>query len=122
RIAAPPGALSALSVIIQVQASAEVVLTVPKTAFYPQPKVDSAVLLLERHAEPPVPSDRMRQFEELVHAAFKQPRKLVGNSLANGLGITKPEAVEILKQAGIGPNVRPQDVAIQDWVRLFEMR
>ncbi len=122
RIAAPPGQLSALSVIVQVQASAEIVLKVPKTAFYPQPKVDSAVLLLQPGTEPALPYEQVNAFEELVHAGFKQPRKVVGNSLAEGLGIPKREALQRLQDAGIEPGLRPQDVGIEDWARLFEMQ
>src|SRR5437868_9925779 len=44
RIAAEPGQMSALAVAIQIEAEAEIVLRVPSTAFYPRPKVDSAVL------------------------------------------------------------------------------
>ncbi len=120
RIAAPVGQLSALAVIVQAQAIAKIVLNVPKTAFYPQPKVDSAVLVLTPRQEPPVTGDKLERFEELVHAGFKQPRKQLGNSLAEGLGVEKLEAVERLEKAGILPSRRPQELAVDEWVTLFE--
>jgi 16S rRNA (adenine1518-N6/adenine1519-N6)-dimethyltransferase len=122
RISAPPGELSALSVIVQVQATTKIVLHVPSSAFYPRPNVDSAVLLLEPHAQPPIARDAMPAFAELVHAGFKQPRKQLGNSLADGLTVTKPEALALLQRAGIEPVRRPHQLTIDDWVRLFEVR
>jgi 16S rRNA (adenine1518-N6/adenine1519-N6)-dimethyltransferase len=121
RISAPPGELSALSVIVQVQAAPTIVLHVPSSAFYPRPKVDSAVLVLEPLAQPPIARDAVPAFAELVHAGFKQPRKQLGNSLADGLAITKREALELLERAGIEPTRRPHELAIDDWVRLFEV-
>ncbi len=120
RVSAPTGELGALSVIVQAQAAASIVLHVPRSAFYPQPKVDSAVLLLEPHAAPPIGREAVPAFEELVHAGFKQPRKQLGNSLADGLGVSKADAVTLLRSVQIDPSRRPQELAIDDWVRLFE--
>jgi 16S rRNA (adenine1518-N6/adenine1519-N6)-dimethyltransferase len=122
RIAAGPGNLGALSVIVQVQAEARIVLRVPRTAFYPQPKVDSAVLLLEPHARRLLVAEHVPAFAELVHAGFKQPRKQLGNSLADGLGVAKPAALELLRRTGIEPVRRPQQLTIDEWLRLFEAR
>jgi len=47
RIAAPPGAMSYLSVFVQYHASVRVAFHVPRTAFEPEPKVESAVIVLE---------------------------------------------------------------------------
>jgi 16S rRNA (adenine1518-N6/adenine1519-N6)-dimethyltransferase len=121
RIAAPAGDLSALAVITQVQARVSVVRRVPASAFYPRPKVDSAVLLVEPLAE----SDRsiarreVADFTRLVHAGFKQPRKKVVNSLAEGLRSPKEVALNLLASAEIDPSLRPQALALEDWVRLY---
>lgn len=122
RIAAPAGQLSALAVIVQAQASAEIVLRVPNTAFYPRPKVDSAVLLLEPRAKSLVQRADVAEFEGFVHAGFKQPRKQLANSLSDGLAIAKAEAVQLLEKVGIDPSRRPHELAVEEWVRLFEMR
>jgi 16S rRNA (adenine1518-N6/adenine1519-N6)-dimethyltransferase len=121
RIAAGPGEMSALAVSIQAQANVHVVRRVPASAFYPRPKVDSAVLLLEPFGE----SDRaisraeLPEFTKLVQGGFKQPRKKLANSLAEGLGSPKEVAVEQLQRAGIDPGLRPQVLAVADWVRLY---
>jgi len=121
RIAAAPGSLSALAVAIQVQASARVARHVPRTAFYPRPKVDSAVLVLIPipDTERVVSREELSRFVELVQAVFKQPRKQLANSLADGLGIPKHAAIALLTKAGIDASLRPQDLAIANWVRLF---
>jgi 16S rRNA (adenine1518-N6/adenine1519-N6)-dimethyltransferase len=121
RIAAEPGEMSALSVAIQSQARVEVVRRVPSEAFYPRPKVDSAVLLLEplHDEERAVSRKDLDDFVKLVQTGFKQPRKTVANSLADGLGVTRPEAMQQLAAVGIEPSLRPQALTVEDWVRLF---
>ena len=121
RVAAAPGQMSALAVIIQAQARVTRIRRVPAAAFYPPPKVDSAVLLLEAlaGAERAVSRAELAEFSELVRAGFKQPRKTLANSLADGLGAPKEKATERLARAGIDPSARPQALGVDDWVRLF---
>ena len=119
RIAAQPGDMSALAVAIQAQAGVRVLRRVGKEAFYPQPRVDSAVLVLEPRHEPAVRREELEPFVRLVQAGFKQPRKTLANSFADGLGLPKLEAVERLAMAQIDPSLRPQALSVDDWVRLF---
>jgi 16S rRNA (adenine1518-N6/adenine1519-N6)-dimethyltransferase len=122
RITAPAGELSALAVTIQAQAQVQLVRHVPASAFYPRPKVDSAVLMLQPHhaAERPVSHAAFPAFVDFVHAGFKQPRKQIANSLAEGLGVDKSQAVERLARAEIEPTRRPQTLSVAEWVKLFE--
>ncbi|HEV7666689.1 MAG TPA: 16S rRNA (adenine(1518)-N(6)/adenine(1519)-N(6))-dimethyltransferase RsmA [Chloroflexota bacterium] len=121
RIAAKPGEMSALAVTIQAQAQVRIVRRVPASAFYPAPKVASAVLLLQPLAEGERAVERgeVTEFTALIHAGFTQPRKTLANSLADGLGVEKPAAVERLARAGIDAGLRPQALTVADWVRLF---
>jgi 16S rRNA (adenine1518-N6/adenine1519-N6)-dimethyltransferase len=121
RIAAQPGDMSALAVAIQSQARVDVVRRVSSEAFYPRPKVDSAVVMLEPLAEQAraVSRDDLDDFVRLVQAGFKQPRKTLANSLADGLGVPRPEAIQRLEAAGIDASLRPQALRVDDWVRLF---
>ena len=121
RITASVGSLSALAVTIQAQARVEVVQKVPAAAFYPRPKVDSAVLVLRplpAH-ERPVRRAAFGAFTRLVQAGFKQPRKQIANSLAEGLGAERPHVLGLLERAGIEPTRRPQAVSVPEWVALF---
>jgi 16S rRNA (adenine1518-N6/adenine1519-N6)-dimethyltransferase len=121
RIAAEPGAMSALAVSIQSQARVRTLRKVPADAFYPRPKVDSAVLLLEAmpEAEREISREELAAFTTLVQAGFRQPRKTLANSLAEGLGAQKPVALRRLEAAQIDHVLRPQALTIEDWVRLF---
>jgi 16S rRNA (adenine1518-N6/adenine1519-N6)-dimethyltransferase len=121
RIAARPGEMSALAVSIQSQARVKIERRIPSEAFYPRPKVDSAVLVLEPFSDTlrPVKRDDQEDFVKVVQAGFKQPRKTLANSLADGLGVTRVEATRHLDAAGIDPGLRPQALAVEDWVRLF---
>ena len=121
RIAARPGEMSGLAVAIQAQTRVRIARRVPAGAFYPAPKVDSAVLVLEPLAESERAIHRAEvpEFTRLVQAGFKQPRKTLSNSLSEGLGVPKPEAVAHLERAAIDPALRPQALDVADWVRLF---
>lgn len=119
RMAAKPGALSALAVTIQAQASVRILRKVPKEAFYPRPKVDSAVVVLEPLTERSVQRNEVEAFATLVQAGFKQPRKTIANSFADGLRVTKAEATQRLERAGIDPTRRPEALQLQDWIGLF---
>jgi 16S rRNA (adenine1518-N6/adenine1519-N6)-dimethyltransferase len=121
RIAAQPGQMSALAVVLQAQAEVKVVRRVPAAAFYPRPKVDSAVLLLE-----PLPTSQraikredLQPFTTLVQAGFKQPRKTLANSLSDGLNTSRQDTTGRLSRADIDANLRPQALSVADWVRLF---
>jgi 16S rRNA (adenine1518-N6/adenine1519-N6)-dimethyltransferase len=123
RIAAKPGELSALAVGIQAQAHVRIARRVKAEAFYPRPKVDSAVLVLEPlcDQERTVETEYVEDFIRLVQAGFKQPRKTLANSLADGLGVPRQEAVERLQAAAIDATLRPQALGVDDWVRLFRV-
>lgn len=124
RIAAGPGHMSALAITLQAQARVKRLRRVPAAAFYPRPKVDSALLLLEPlpEAERSIARSDLMPFEELVRAGFKQPRKTLANSFADGLGVPKNESIARLKRATVDPTVRPEALALDDWVRLYRTR
>jgi 16S rRNA (adenine1518-N6/adenine1519-N6)-dimethyltransferase len=121
RVASEPGELSALAVVTQAQARTRVLRRVPPDAFYPRPKVASAIVLLEPIAEPErtIQREELADFTSLVQAGFKQPRKTLANSLADGLIVTRAEASDRLRRAAIDPSLRPQALSVAEWARLF---
>jgi 16S rRNA (adenine1518-N6/adenine1519-N6)-dimethyltransferase len=121
RIAAHPGDMSSLAVAIQAQAHVRIVRRVPAAAFFPKPKVDSAVLLLEPlpDANRPIRRNELTEFVKVVQAGFKQPRKKLVNSLAEGIGTPKQDVLALLARTEIDPARRPQDLAVADWARLY---
>jgi 16S rRNA (adenine1518-N6/adenine1519-N6)-dimethyltransferase len=55
-----------------------------------------------------------------VRAGFTQPRKTLANSLAQGLGVPRVDAAARLERAGIVPERRPHELALDEWRVLFE--
>lgn len=119
RIAAGPGQLTYLAIAVQLLAEPRVLFGVPPTAFYPRPKVESAVLRLDVRERPAVPVDDVAGFLALVQKGFTQPRKTLANSLAQGLGWPRTRAEQVILAAGLQPTLRPQQLSLEDWARLF---
>lgn len=119
RMAAKPGDMSSLGVETQLLAEARVLFRIPPKAFRPPPKVQSAVLRLDVNDSPEVEVDNREAFMELVHAGFAAPRKRLRNSLAVGLRTTGAEAGEILADAHVDPEQRPQMLSLEDWRHLY---
>lgn len=115
RICAQPGDLSLLAVSVQYYAVPRLVQHVPAGAFYPRPKVDSAVLRLEVRAEPAVADVSPARFFRVVRAGFGQKRKQLGNSLSAGLGLPKPAVAAALHTAGIDPARRAETLSLAEW-------
>lgn len=113
RFAAPPGnkQYGAVSVKVAYWATARVVGHVPASVFVPRPNVESALVRIDRHQPPDV--DRVTLFA-LVRTAFGQRRKMLRRSLA---GTVDPA---VFVAAGVSPEARPEQLGIDDWVRLAE--
>jgi 16S rRNA (adenine1518-N6/adenine1519-N6)-dimethyltransferase len=94
-------------------ASARILTTVPPEVFIPRPRVQSAVVGIERR---PVRSDLVGPSEvfPLVERAYRQRRKM----LRSTLGSVVP--VEVFAAAGIDPQLRPERLDLDDWIRLAE--
>ena len=120
RIAAEAGSMSVLSVSVQIFAEAELDIEVPRQFFTPPPKVDSQVVVLRTCNSPLITSEDQRDFFRIVKAGFSAKRKKLRSSLSGGLGINKSVAEELLKNAGISPDARAEDLAIEDWRRLLK--
>lgn len=122
RIAAEAGNMSVLSVSVQIFAEAELDIEVPRQFFTPPPKVDSQVVVLRTRDDPLITPEDQRDFFRIVKAGFSAKRKKLRSSLSGGLGIDKSVAEELLKNAGISPDARAEDLAIEDWKRLLKER
>jgi 16S rRNA (adenine1518-N6/adenine1519-N6)-dimethyltransferase len=81
RLAAKPGTrdFGYLSVQTQVHADPKILFPVPRDAFRPPPKVDSAVVRLERHNLPEVPDTSA--FLKFASMCFRHKRKTLRNNL-----------------------------------------
>lgn len=115
RVCARPGDLSVLGVSVQFYAEPKLVHRVPAGAFYPRPKVDSAVLCLDVRPQPAVPDVDPERFFAVVRAGFGQKRKQLLNSLSHALHQPKPAIKAALSTAGIDPTRRAQTLSLAEW-------
>jgi len=145
RICAKPPRANRLSVSVQYWAEPKIIAVVPREDFKPMPKVDSAILVChsrvggnpETHRE--AVDSRLRgndtidreSYYRAVRVLFAQPRKTVlnnlvesmkykGESMEGDIGTSgkKIGAMRILKQAGIDPKARPQNLSVEQIIAL----
>lgn len=122
RLCALPGtrAAGAVSVSVQYYSEPKVLFGVPRSCFYPQPNVDSAVIRLEVRKAPPVTVHNEKQFFAVVRAAFGQRRKTAVNSVAAGLSIPKERAAAAFAAAGVAPDLRAERLTMEQFAALAD--
>ncbi|WP_017653356.1 16S rRNA (adenine(1518)-N(6)/adenine(1519)-N(6))-dimethyltransferase RsmA [Fortiea contorta] len=117
RLYAKPGSktFGALSVRVQYLADCELICPVPAAAFHPAPKVDSAVVRLRPR---PIETNVLdpRRLESLVKLGFGAKRKMLRNNLQPV--IDRDRLTDLLAQLNINPQVRAEDLSVQQWVTL----
>ncbi|MGH2583191.1 MAG: ribosomal RNA small subunit methyltransferase A, partial [Anaerolineales bacterium] len=121
RACASPPEMSLLALSVQLYGAPRITLRIPAGAFFPVPKVDSALLVVDLYTQPALPRTSIDLFFRIAKAAFGQKRKILANSLAALPGWSKQSSVERLERAGIDPSRRPQTLSIAEWGKLLEM-
>jgi 16S rRNA (adenine1518-N6/adenine1519-N6)-dimethyltransferase len=118
RIVATPPDMSLLAVSVQYFARPEIVARIPAGAFYPPPKVDSAILRLRPWGLPPVDAPDNDAFFAVVRAGFGQRRKQLRNSLRANLGLPQHQIDAILTQARVDAQRRAETLTLAEWAQL----
>jgi 16S rRNA (adenine1518-N6/adenine1519-N6)-dimethyltransferase len=104
-------AYSALSIIAQYYTTAEIKFYIPPKFFTPPPKVESAVIKIDRRKAPAVELEDERLFFKIIKSAFGQRRKIISNSLKSIINQPK----EFLLKIGIDPMKRAEEFTIEDF-------
>jgi 16S rRNA (adenine1518-N6/adenine1519-N6)-dimethyltransferase len=118
RIVARPGKMSLLAVSVQFYGQPRIVARIPAGAFYPSPKVDSAVVRVDVGEQPTIVLENGIDeaiFFGVVRAGFSQKRKTLRNSLSAGLGLSPAGVEEALEQAGVDPRRRAETLSLREW-------
>jgi len=115
-VAKPPHA-NLLSLSIEYYATASIVGLVNRSSFDPMPEVDSAILKIQPDNRQ-LTIDYRRKFFRLLHIGFASKRKQLVNNLSVGLKIDKDEIVKIIKNAGLDPQIRPENLSFEQWNKL----
>lgn len=132
RLTAAPPKMNLLAASVGYWGKPEIVRFVPRGAFRPPPKVESAVVKITPHPTSPYKGLRVadpvkfhngadktqhtqeesQKYYDFIKILFKQPRKTISNNLTSGSSITKKEVEKFLKSHGVEPNLRPQNLSI----------
>jgi 16S rRNA (adenine1518-N6/adenine1519-N6)-dimethyltransferase len=117
RLYAKPGsrAFGALSVRVQYLAECELICDVPAKAFYPPPKVDSAVLRL-RPKVIETPAINPENLESLIKLGFSSKRKMLRNNLKSIIELDR--LTKLLEKLQINSQYRAEDLSVAQWVTL----
>ncbi|GAA3184016.1 16S rRNA (adenine(1518)-N(6)/adenine(1519)-N(6))-dimethyltransferase RsmA [Lentilactobacillus kefiri] len=110
-----------LSVIVQELNNVDISFIVPKTAFIPQPKVDSAIVKLTQRTDKPVEPFDQKAFISFVRGCFMHQRKTLWNNLQGVFGKTpeiKAEIKDVLAAVKIDAGVRPENLTVEQFVDL----
>ena len=111
---------SLATVAVQVFATASVPFTIPASAFLPQPRVDSACVILDVRDRPAVDVPDLDAFFRLVEAVFQFRRKQLGGALGRISGIGSTSAAARLRDVGIDPLRRPQTLSLGEWEAVYK--
>ena len=117
RICEKPGNMSILAVSVQYYAKPELLFYVPKTAFWPVPEVDSAVIKIS-NIKSQISKTNSKNFFRIVKAGFCAKRKTMLNNLSSSFHLDKKTTGEKIKKAGINPEMRAQELSVEDWKKL----
>lgn len=121
RIVAGPGQMSLLAVSVQFYGQPRVVTRVPAGAFYPAPKVDSAVMRIDVGEDPAVSLEEgidEAWFFRVVRAGFSQKRKMLRNSLSAGLTLSPAAVGALLEAAAVDARRRAETLNLEEWARV----
>lgn len=122
RMQAGPGSkdYGALSLAVQYYADPYIVANVPPNCFMPRPKVGSAVIKLERYAEPPVEVKNEKLMFRIIRASFNQRRKTLVNGLKNSpeLQFSKEQIEQALNTCGLSLNIRGEALTLEQFAQL----
>lgn len=110
RMTAAPGSKTygRLSVAVSLAAQAQILLSVPPGAFYPPPKVDSAIVRLAPRGDA-LPWDAL---DAVLTSAFSARRKTLRNALSRWFSGEQLQALDL------DPGLRPEQIAPPDFLRL----
>lgn len=121
RLVAKPGDMSMLALSVQFFGDVEIIREVKAGNFWPEPKVDSAVirLIIKEEKRGDISFKEEKDFFRLAKFGFSAKRKMLKNNLASGLKISNSDAEKLLQTVGLDNKVRAEDLSVDNWQKLF---
>ena len=119
RICAELPKMNLLAVSVQFYSKPEIISYVSKSSFWPEPKVDSAIIKIADIKKPE--NINIKKFFKLVKAGFSHPRKQLANNLSQGLNINKEQIKKALAECNLNIQARAQNLSIESWICLLNI-
>ena len=124
RMIAEPGSKTygALSLAVRYYTDPEISFIVKPESFMPRPKVESAIVHMVRHQEPPVDVKDEKMLFDVIRASFNERRKTLQNGIANyaGFSFSKEQVGQALDLCGLDRTVRGEKLSLEDFARLAD--
>ena len=109
-----------LSIFIQLSLDVSICFFIKPAAFFPPPKVESAVIRMVWKEKPVIQANEEEWFKRVVKACFGYRRKTLINALRHS-ELSLPEFVESrMEQIGIDPRRRPETLTLEEFKNLAE--
>ena len=122
RLTARPGtpAYGSLTLTIRLQYAVRRAIRLGPSVFYPRPKIESSVVVMERHAAPPVNVRDVAFLRQVVRGAFAYRRKTLANSLALALGNERVHVQAALARLDIDTEIRGEQLDLDAFAALAD--
>lgn len=111
---------SLLSILVKTFGTPTYARTVPAASFFPAPKVDSAVLVIDTH-DAPLISIEPKIYFEMLFSGFKEPRKKFKNIIQKKFFLSNQGVVDLFETVGLDIDCRSQNVTIPQWEHLTKI-
>lgn len=119
KVIATAGDMSILAISVQFYGKPEIIRTFSRSAFYPEPGVDAAILKIIPYERALFDVDK-KIFFRIAKAGFGEKRKKLVNSLSGGLALAKGDTLSILRDLDIDQNIRAEDLSLENWYELYK--
>jgi len=113
--------MNMLAVFGQLYSNLQIITKVSRNSFWPQPKVESAILKITPQ-KPEIKAQLLPLLTKIIKHGFAHPRKQIINNLSKGMRskAKKKEIKSWLQENNISPSKRPQELSVPDWIALAQ--
>ncbi len=119
RIISQLGEMNLLALSAQFFGEPEILFEVPRSCFWPEPEIDSAVIKIKVKQQ--LPDIDPKALFRLARIGFAAKRKQLHNNLAGGLKRNSEEIKQLLQQLGLREDIRAQDLSVDNWIALTKL-
>ncbi len=109
---------NALSVLIQYFTNSRIIFNVSPKSFFPEPNVESSVVMIEKKEEPLLEVENLDFFLKFNRNIFAQRRKTLYNNIQKAYNYDKGLIKKIIKENNLDESVRSEELDVSQIVKL----